>query len=199
VSRAAKLASEAARAEGASLTRHRPWPAGRRLAGVSVKRDRGRRPNSTAGWCRSGSIASATGWAAKAGGWPLLALASDLVSDALDHPDDHPDDPSVSVWTDEASNGSRLDPSGAFWFDGEHSSRNRKVGKSCPRLTTSSWPRSSSGGRFRRVAARLLPGRAIWNGAGPAEGTRQAGDQGCCGVEVRGFEPLASSVRASWG
>jgi hypothetical protein len=25
---------------------------------------------------------------------------------------------------------------------------------------------------------------------------RQAGDQGCCGVELRGFEPLASSVRA---
>jgi hypothetical protein len=45
------------------------------------------------------------------------------------------------------------------------------------------------------VAARLLPDSAIWNGAGPAGATRQAGDQGCCGVEVRGFEPLASSVR----
>jgi len=45
------------------------------------------------------------------------------------------------------------------------------------------------------IAARLLPGLGIWNGAGPAEVTRQAGDQGCCGVEVRGFEPLASSVR----
>jgi len=30
----------------------------------------------------------------------------------------------------------------------------------------------------------LLPGKAIWNDAGPAEVTRQAGDQGCCGVEV---------------
>jgi hypothetical protein len=45
------------------------------------------------------------------------------------------------------------------------------------------------------VAARLLPSPGIWDGAGPAEVTRQAGDQGCCGVEVRGFEPLASSVR----
>ena len=45
------------------------------------------------------------------------------------------------------------------------------------------------------VAARLLPGEGTWNGAGPAEATRQAGDQGCLGVEVRGFEPLASSVR----
>jgi hypothetical protein len=31
----------------------------------------------------------------------------------LDHPFDHPDDPSVSVWTDDLSNVSRLDPSGA--------------------------------------------------------------------------------------
>jgi hypothetical protein len=45
------------------------------------------------------------------------------------------------------------------------------------------------------VAARLLPAGALRNGAGSAEVTRQAGDQGCCGVEVRGFEPLASSVR----
>jgi hypothetical protein len=45
------------------------------------------------------------------------------------------------------------------------------------------------------VAARLLPGRAVWSDAGPAEATRQAGDQGFVGVEVRGFEPLASSVR----
>jgi len=48
------------------------------------------------------------------------------------------------------------------------------------------------------VAARLLPRQRLKKGAGPAEETRQAGDQGCCGVEVRGFEPLASSVRASW-
>jgi hypothetical protein len=45
------------------------------------------------------------------------------------------------------------------------------------------------------VAARLLPGKRLWNNAGPAEVTRQAGDQHSCGVEVRGFEPLASSVR----
>jgi hypothetical protein len=47
------------------------------------------------------------------------------------------------------------------------------------------------------VAARLLPGQRPWNGSGPARAIRQAGDQGCCGVEVRGFEPLASSVRVS--
>jgi hypothetical protein len=45
------------------------------------------------------------------------------------------------------------------------------------------------------VAARLLPERLPWNGIGPAEAIRQAGDQGFVGVEVRGFEPLASSVR----
>jgi hypothetical protein len=61
---------------------------------------------------------------------------------------------------------------------------------------SASWP------RFERrlpislaVAAHLLPGREIWDGAGLAEGVCQAGDQGRCGVEVRGFEPLASSVR----
>jgi hypothetical protein len=31
------------------------------------------------------------------------------------------------------------------------------------------------------VAARLLPGREILNGAGPAEAIRQAGDQGLVG------------------
>ena len=31
------------------------------------------------------------------------------------------------------------------------------------------------------VASIMLPGRGTWNGAGPAEATRQAGDQGCCG------------------
>jgi hypothetical protein len=40
---------------------------------------------------------------------------------------DHPDDPSVSVWTDEASNVSRLDPSGAVQVDAEHPTRNWKV------------------------------------------------------------------------
>jgi hypothetical protein len=45
------------------------------------------------------------------------------------------------------------------------------------------------------VAARLLPRQRLKKDTGPAEVTRQAGDQGCCGVEVRGFEPLASSVR----
>jgi hypothetical protein len=49
------------------------------------------------------------------------------------------------------------------------------------------------------VAARLLPGQRLWSASGLAYATRQAGDQGVCGVEVKGFEPLASSVRASWG
>jgi hypothetical protein len=36
-------------------------------------------------------------------------------------------DPTGAVWTDEASNVSRLDPSGAVPVDAEHPSRNRKV------------------------------------------------------------------------
>jgi hypothetical protein len=43
-----------------------------------------------------------------------------------------PLDPSGAVWTDEASNLSRLDPAGAVQFDAEHSSRNRKVEGSNP-------------------------------------------------------------------
>jgi hypothetical protein len=35
--------------------------------------------------------------------------------------------PSGAVWTDEVSNVSRLDPSGAVQVDAEHPSRNRKV------------------------------------------------------------------------
>ena len=35
--------------------------------------------------------------------------------------------PSAAVWTDEASNVSRLDPSGAIQADAEHPTRNRKV------------------------------------------------------------------------
>jgi hypothetical protein len=49
------------------------------------------------------------------------------------------------------------------------------------RLATSSWPRSSSGGRFVHGCCPF----AAWNGnlerRRPAEATRQAGDQGCCG------------------
>jgi hypothetical protein len=36
-------------------------------------------------------------------------------------------DPSGVVWTDEASNVSRLDPSAAIQIDAEHPSRNRKA------------------------------------------------------------------------
>ena len=41
-------------------------------------------------------------------------------------------DPSRAVWTDEASNVSSLDPSGADQIDAEHPSRNRKVVGSNP-------------------------------------------------------------------
>jgi hypothetical protein len=46
-----------------------------------------------------------------------------------------------------------------------------------------------------RTCCRCCPERSARTGTGPGGTTRQAGDQGCCGVEVRGFEPLASSVR----
>jgi hypothetical protein len=41
-------------------------------------------------------------------------------------------DPSRAVWTDEASNVSRPDPSGADQADAEHPARNRKVVGSNP-------------------------------------------------------------------
>jgi hypothetical protein len=40
--------------------------------------------------------------------------------------------PSGAVWTDEASNVSRPDPSKAYWADAEHPARNRKVVGSNP-------------------------------------------------------------------
>jgi hypothetical protein len=40
--------------------------------------------------------------------------------------------PSRAVWTDEACNVSRLDPSGAVQIDAEHPTRNRKVEGSSP-------------------------------------------------------------------
>ena len=41
-------------------------------------------------------------------------------------------DPSGAVWTDNASNVSSLDPSGADQIDAEHPTRNRKVEGSNP-------------------------------------------------------------------
>jgi hypothetical protein len=79
----------------------------------------------------------------------LVALASDFLSDALDHPFDHPDDPSVSVWTDEASNVSRLDPSGAVQVDAEHPARNRKVEDEAGRTPRRAGYRSLVVGRLR--------------------------------------------------
>jgi hypothetical protein len=44
-------------------------------------------------------------------------------------------DPLGAVWTDSASNVSRLDPTASVQADAEHPSRNRKVGN-LSRLTT---------------------------------------------------------------
>jgi hypothetical protein len=72
---------------------------------------------------------------------------------ALDHPYGHPDDPSVSVWTDEAPDVRRLDPSGAFWFDADICLVNRKGGKPV-RLVYVIVATIEQQGRFR---SRLLP------------------------------------------
>ena len=88
-----------------------------------------------------------------------------------------------------------LDPSGAIQVDAEHPAVIGRLDRPVP-LDDIIVAAIERQGPFR---SRLLPGRGTWNGAGPADATHQAADQGCCGVEVRGFEPLASSVRASWG
>jgi hypothetical protein len=49
------------------------------------------------------------------------------------------------------------------------------------------------------VAAHLLPGQRLWNVTGLAEVTRQTVIRIFVGVEVRGFEPLTSSVRERTG
>jgi hypothetical protein len=74
--------------------------------------------------------------AQRASSGSLLALPSDVLSDA---PLIIPMiiqtiglDPTGAVWTDEASNVSRLDPSGADQADAEHPARNRKVEGSNP-------------------------------------------------------------------
>jgi hypothetical protein len=59
-------------------------------------------------------------------------------------------DPTGAVWTDEPSNVSRLDPSGADQIDAEHPSRNRKVVGSNP----------TSGSKNPQVSAHL---RAGWS------------------------------------
>ena len=62
---------------------------------------------------------------------------------------------------------------------------------------------SAGGEGLPRLFTQLLPlccpAGGMWAGAGLAEVTRQAGDEGLCGVEVRGFESLASSVRERVG
>jgi hypothetical protein len=67
----------------------------------------------------------------------------------FDHPFDHPDDRSGAagaVWTDEAPNVSRLDPSCAVQGDADHPSRNRKgsstigpPGAGCPTGAPRGW------------------------------------------------------------
>jgi hypothetical protein len=60
----------------------------------------------------------------------LLALPSDFLSDALIIPmiiQTIGLDPSGAVWTDEASNVSRPDPTLADQADAEHPARNRKA------------------------------------------------------------------------
>jgi hypothetical protein len=105
---------------------------------------------------------------------------------------------------------SKPDPITTFQADGEHQVHHRKVGGSNPSrhalplddLEIDALIVAALEQRLAvsfAVAARLLPDRATGAGAVLAEVTRQAGDQGCCGVEVRGFEPLASSVRESAG
>jgi hypothetical protein len=64
-------------------------------------------------------------------------------------------DPSGAVWTDEASNVSRLDPSGADQIDAEHPTRNRKVEGSSPSSGSKTAgqgisSKSSTFGRIRR-------------------------------------------------
>jgi hypothetical protein len=60
-------------------------------------------------------------------------------------------DPSGAVWTDEASNVSRLDPSGAIQSDAEHPHHHRKVDGSNP----------TSGSRFQ-VRAISEPASLPW-------------------------------------
>ena len=79
-------------------------------------------------------------------------------------------------------------------LNGFTSTRNRKAGERVP-LRYLVVARSSSGSPFR---SHLPPGRLIRNDVGLAGVTRQAGHQGVCGVEVRGFNPL-TSVRVSGG
>jgi hypothetical protein len=60
----------------------------------------------------------------------VLAVPSDILSDALDHPmiiQTFGLDPSRAGWTESASDLSSRDPSGAIQVDAEHPSRNRTV------------------------------------------------------------------------
>jgi hypothetical protein len=57
-------------------------------------------------------------------------------------------DASAAVWTDQASNLGRLDPSGAIEVDAEHPARNRKVDSSPAPLRT--WKSARSIQRYCR-------------------------------------------------
>ena len=109
-------------------------------------------------------------------------------------------DPSEAVWTDGASNLSSLDPSGAIWSDAEHPARNRKVGEILSPLDYVVVTAIKQRGPF---PSRLLPVCCPAAGSGTALARREFPARPVTRtlvvVEVRGFEPLASSVRASWG
>ena len=83
-------------------------------------------------------------------------------------------DPPGAVWTDEASNLSRPDPSGAIQSDCEHPSRNRNVEGS-----------SVAVGPEGRWVARHWP-LPVWENAAPAplHGVRYAEQARCTGTSL---------------
>jgi hypothetical protein len=90
---------------------------------------------------------------------------------------------------------SRPDPSGALQTDAEHPTRNRKLWNPRPCLTTS-WLRPSSGTVLSRLLPVCCPPGSPKTAPARRERPARPGDQDFRGEEVRGFEPLASSLRA---
>jgi hypothetical protein len=89
------------------------------------------RVDSAAAWWTSACLASDLSV-----GWPLIIRL--IIQTILLYP-------SRAVWTDEAPNVSRLDPSGADQIDAEHPSRNRKVAGSNPTSGPITHSKSSTG------------------------------------------------------
>jgi hypothetical protein len=85
-------------------------------------------------------------------------------------------DPSGAIWTDEAGNVSRLDPSGAVQIDAEHPSRNRKVEGSSP---SSGSKTAGQRACVASLAAQRQPAVFLWvahGAAGTFHPLRFAGD-----------------------